>query len=518
VDSILDYLGQFGRFQQVLYLMLWLPAASMAAGVYSAVYLEWSPNYTCSDGKDESTSKGNIDYDGACFRSDNVTSCTDFDYDTSLFTSTVVSDFNLVCGRQYIQTLSKTIYMMGMLVGSFVFGWMGDMCGRRMAFLATTICLTLGSVGCAVAPNVEMYIVARFITSCGGMGIFITVFVLSMEFIGPKFRTMCGVAIQIPFALGELYIVLMAYLVRDWRMYQTLLAIPFFSFFAYVFFLPESVRWLISRGRKTEAKVVLCRVAKVNKVILPQMDEDDDETDSLPEMENNSSKPANAGMSQIFLNPTLCLRFFIMALNWVVATLGYYGLSLSSAGLSDDPFTSFALSATMEIPAYLFCISCLDKAGRKGILAFSQILAGTTCLTAALMPAHLATFTTILTLIGKFGASASFAIVFIFTAELFPTPVRNSAIGLCSTSARVGGLLAPTIASLASTNPLLPFLIMGCCSCVGGLAALLLPETAGLPLPDTVQEAVSIGSKKKIDNYRQNLLVVNEKLIQTEKE
>ena len=90
-----------------------------------------------------------------------MTSCTDYDYDTSLFTSTVVSDFNLVCGRQYIQTLSKTIYMMGMLVGSFVFGWMGDMCGRRMAFLATTICLTLGSVGCAVAPNVEMYIVAR---------------------------------------------------------------------------------------------------------------------------------------------------------------------------------------------------------------------------------------------------------------------------------------------------------------------------------------------------------------------
>lgn len=79
------------------------------------------------------------------------------------------------------------------------------------------------------------------------MGIFITVFVLSMEFIGPKFRTMCGVAIQIPFALGELYIVLMAYLIRDWRMYQTLLAIPFFSFFAYVFLMPESVRWLISR-------------------------------------------------------------------------------------------------------------------------------------------------------------------------------------------------------------------------------------------------------------------------------
>jgi OCT family organic cation transporter-like MFS transporter 4/5 len=510
VDSILDYLGQFGRFQQLLYFMLWLPAASMAAGVYAAVYMEWSPSFTCAQEEDNQFGS---EFDGACLRSDNVTSCSHYDYDPSIFTSTVVTEFNLVCDRQYIQTLSKTIYMMGMLVGSFVFGWLGDKCGRRAAFLATTVCLTLGSVGCAVSPNVETYIVARFITSCGGMGIFITVFVLSMEFIGPKFRTMCGVAIQIPFALGELYIVLIAYLVRDWRVYQAVVAAPFFIFFVYVFFIPESVRWLISRERREEAKIVLARVAKVNKVIMPRMDE---ESDSMSETEEdcNTKPKQNIGISQLITNSTMRLRFIVMAFNWVVATLGYYGLSLSSAGLSSDPFTSFALSATMEIPAYLFCISCLDRAGRKSILAFSQILAGSTCLVAALLPAHLTTLTTILTLVGKFGASASFAIVFIFTAELFPTPVRNSAIGLCSTSARIGGLMAPTIASLATTNPLLPFLIMGCCSCVGGLAALLLPETSGLPLPDTVEEAVSIGSPKH--NYRDNLLVASQKLIQTE--
>jgi len=509
VDSILDYLGQFGRFQQLLYFMLWLPAASMAAGVYVAVYMEWSPEFTCADVGDQESDQQ--EFDGSCLRSDNVTSCDKYEFDTSLFTSTVVTDFNLVCDRDYIRTLSKTIYMMGMLVGSFVFGWFGDRFGRRMAFLATTVCLTVGSVACALSMNIETYIVARFITSCGGMGIFITVFVLSMEFIGPKFRTTCGIAIQIPFALGELYIVLMAYLVRDWRVYQAVVAAPFFMFFVFIFFIPESVRWLISKERKEEAKVVLNRVAHINKVIMPQMDDDDSVSETGEE--GTTPKP-KTGISQMFVNPTLRLRFIVMAFNWVVATLGYYGLSLSSAGLSSDPFTSFALSATMEIPAYLFCILCLDKAGRKGILAFSQILAGTTCLAAALLPAHLTTLTTALTLIGKFGASASFAIVFIFTAELFPTPVRNSAIGLCSTSARIGGLMAPTIASLSSTNPLLPFLIMGCCSCLGGLVALLLPETAGLPLPDTIEDAVRIGSTK--NNYRQNLMVTSQSLIQAD--
>ena len=39
-----------------------------------------------------------------------------------------------------------------------------------------------------------------------------------------------------------------------------------------------------------------------------------------------------------------------MAVNWAVATLGYYGLGLSSATLTSDPFLSFALSAATEIP------------------------------------------------------------------------------------------------------------------------------------------------------------------------
>ena len=112
---------------------------------------------------------------------------------------------------------------------------------------------------------------------------------------------------------------------------------------------------------------------------------------------------------------------------------------------------------------------------------------------------------TALSLLGKFGASAGFAIVYVYTAELFPTPVRNSAVGLCSTFARIGGMLAPVVADLAVYAPAIPFIIMGSSCCIGGLTALLLPETAGQPLPDTVQEACRIGSdaehkKKKRKN------------------
>ena len=270
-------------------------------------------------------------------------------------------------------------------------------------------------------------------------------------------------------------------------------------FLLYLLKLPESLRWLLANNRNHQAQQVLDRIAQFNKVPLTAhllLDEEVEE-------ETCEVRPAAPpSMACLFTHPTLRLRFVIMALNWVVTTLGYYGLSLSSAALGNDVFSSFALAAAMEIPSYIFCMLSLDRVGRRGILAFSQILAGSTCVLAALLPLpdHLLYLKTLLVLVGKFGASAGFAVVFVYTAELFPTPMRNSAVGLCSTAARLGGILAPFVASLAATSPFLPFLVMGCGCCLGGLAALVLPETAGLPLPDTVEEAGRQGR-----NYAANL-------------
>ena len=77
--------------------------------------------------------------------------------------------------------------------------------------------------------------------------------------------------------------------------------------------------------------------------------------------------------------------------------------------------------------------------GRKPFLMFVQILSGLSCITAGLV--NNATIQLVASLIGKFGSSAAFAIVFLFTAELFPTSMRNSAVGLCSTLARLGGII-----------------------------------------------------------------------------
>jgi OCT family organic cation transporter-like MFS transporter 4/5 len=77
---------------------------------------------------------------------------------------------------------------------------------------------------------------------------------------------MAGLLFQVPFALGEILIGLAAMAIRDYRWFQTALAIPCIVMLGLYIIIPESPRWLISKKRYKEAKQVIESAAKFNKV------------------------------------------------------------------------------------------------------------------------------------------------------------------------------------------------------------------------------------------------------------
>ena len=79
---------------------------------------------------------------------------------------------------------------------------------------------------------------------------------------------------------------------------------------------------------------------------------------------------------------------------------------------------------------------------------------------------------------------------YLFT-ELFPTSTRTACVGACSTSGRIGGIVAPFIVSLSSYVACLPMIFFGTFAFTSGtLVYLFLPETLGNPLPETISEAI----------------------------
>ena len=76
---------------------------------------------------------------------------------------------------------------------------------------------------------------------------------------------------------------------------------------------------------------------------------------------------------------------------------------------------------------------------------FSNLVGGVACIASAFVP-NSNPLKIALVLLGKVGVSGAFSMVTVYAAELFPTPIRGTAVGLCSTIGRIGSLAAPQLA------------------------------------------------------------------------
>ena len=88
----------------------------------------------------------------------------------------------------------------------------------------------------------------------------------------------------------------------------------------------------------------------------------------------------------------------------------------------------------------------------------------------------------------KFGVSATFSVIWIYAAELFPTVVRTNALSMGSMAGRIGGIITPFLTGLKSLPWLYPLVFGICCLIASGLI-MLLPETAGKSMMTTIEEA-----------------------------
>jgi OCT family organic cation transporter-like MFS transporter 4/5 len=85
--------------------------------------------------------------------------------------------------------------------------------------------------------------------------------------------------------------------------------------------------------------------------------------------------------------------------------------------------------------------------------------------------------------VGIFGMAATYNLLFIYSAELFPTIVRNAALGCTSQAAQLGAILAPLVVVLGEQ---VPFAVFGVAGTIGGLLVFYLPETMDKPMYDTM--------------------------------
>ena len=254
------------------------------------------------------------------------------------------------------------------------------------------------------------------------------------------------------------------------------------------YFSSESPRWLMSQHHHDQFLSLVFKASKQNGKLVKTSTlvalESQDEADRVEE--DSCVRPQ---FSSLFQRPQVVLTASLLVL-WPITAVGYYGISLSMSNLGDNAFLNNALAALMEIPSYIILTVLMDWTGRRPLFVLSLLLTGLTCLGAGLassLPALQTTFA----LLGKLCSSASFSLTYVVTAELMPTSVRTSALGICSVMARVGAIIAPQLALLLpSLTPILDLhlYIFSLVSLLGSILAIVVPDTVNTNLPDTFDQ------------------------------
>ncbi|XP_058469882.1 organic cation transporter protein [Solea solea] len=507
-DEILCHIGGFGRFQKTLYVWICLPQIFLAFHMLVSVFTGAAPPHLCGSTRPSAAAPAFSNFslvtvpDGrpelSCTfslnHSDSVTTETTnrqptgrcqggWDYSTETFKSTVVTEWDLVCDSATMNNVGSSLYMFGLLVGAAVFGSLADKYGRRTIILVNLATQAVFGVGAAFAPNFYIYTAFRFMVGTSVSGVIINAFVLGTEWTGSKHRMLAGIITDYFFGVGYILLAGVAYLIRDWRKLQLTISAPGFLFIFYIWVLPKSARWLMANDRKEEAWELIQKAAHVNGQPLAK------DLEMCKGYENTEKTEVKKKHSCIDLlrTPKMRKQSLIVFYLWFVNVLVYYGLSLNISDFGMNIYLTQMVFGLVEMPARTITLFTLNRSRKISQLAFLAV-GGTACLLTVFIPSDLSVIKTVLAIIGKFGITASLSIIYVYSAEVFPTVVRQNGIGIGSMCARTGGVLAPMMYLLRNISPHAPMVLCGVCPLLGSALTLLLPETANKPLPDTIED------------------------------
>lgn len=408
-------------------------------------------------------------------------------------TSSIISDWNMVCDQRSLKEMSQTVYMGGVLVGAVIFGTLSDRYGRRMLLIISHLLMAVCGTCTAFSTSFSLFCLFRF--GCGmalsGQGL--NTFSLIVEWIPTRVRTVIGTLTSYCYTLGQLIFALIAYFVRDWRWLTLAVSLPYYAFFLVSWWIHESSRWLVLNNQTEKSIRNLKSVARINGR------HEEGEKINLKMVQESMNKEMSCSKGSytvldIFRTPTMRKMSLSLAAVWLSTSFAYYGLAMDLQKFGVDIYLIQVIFGCADIPAKIVITVTMTYWGRRSSQAGALIFAGLCIMVNLLVPHDKHIIRTTLAVIGKGFLAASFSCCYLYTGELYPTIIRQNGMGFVSMMARIGSMVAPMVLLTGDYEVWLPGLIYGGAPVLSGVAAIFLPETLGCPLPDTIQDVENRGS------------------------
>lgn len=524
-DDILEVVGSFGRYQKWLLLLIFMPVSFFAAFTSNLFLFQMVlPDHWCHVPGRENTSlsvtawhnltrprSSDTGEPSNCLMRDiqwtsyngtlsyTVTNrtkeCTDgWEFDTTQFSTTVATTQGWVCERGHYSYYTLSTSMAGNAVGTFLLPLLADkyVGRRRMFFVALTIHIVFTiPVICIQGAVTHMFF--RFLQGLAYETNYLMPYIIFMEVIPSERRALAVMLSFIAWTFGMCSTALVAWLVPNWRYLSVISLVPSLLGFIYWKYLPESPRWLLAKGKVVPCADILLQIGAVNGASEVSRVEVEAQLRVLVRRQP-VDQPFTAMLAYPKLTTRAIMLFIMSFLQFVVYTVAM----LSMTVLSNSFLAHFVLSV-FELPSNFLSWGLIHYFGRRFMAYITFLLLAVSCFAAPFCIQNESLLLMVLGFAKLFSTSGLF-IVFLMASEVLPTPIRTSGTGITIVFGMLGMVMAPHVlhSGLGEAGPY--WILLGL-TMASALAVIPLPETLGLQLPQTFQDAEELGQGRPFTSW-----------------
>lgn len=433
--------------------------------------------------------------------------------------NTLSVEQSLVCDREWLKSFTNSMYYVGATFGLLFWGFISDKYGRKTAYIYSHIITLIFGFSSLFVTNIWTYIFLRSVNAFGMIGELIPRSI-QVEIVASRYRFICSVICQTGWAMGIILLPVLSYSNPN---YKFILSIPValtVLMSPWLYWLPESARWMIINNKYKRAHDELTRAANINskhtkdtsnqirafsnQVLREKAGSDGDISENTNA--SISKKTPKLGvvksLAAIFTNIHLLRNTMSVFLLLFVAEVVYFSLTLNVADLGGSLHLNFLISGFSELISIATCGSLLAYFSRRVCLSALLLASTVSYLMMALVNIyeHNLSMAFILGVnaFGKITAIGNLMVIILVSQEVFPTVIRQFGTSLCITVGKMGSAVAPFTHELGQK--------IGHSYCFGMFSAICfscafvpmcLSETGNCELPDTVVDIEEGNDSKK---------------------
>ncbi|CAD5220694.1 unnamed protein product [Bursaphelenchus okinawaensis] len=370
---------------------------------------------------------------------------------------------------------SASIFFIGDLLGGITLSYYADVHGRKKIVFPSMFIMGFLLIVSTFATTLIGFLVLRFMAGFFLTASFVIVWVHASECISSRYHIILSVIFGFTWVIGYACVALIATFLHDWRQATVIVAVPqLIISFSLWFTIPESFQFVVEKRQTAELHMWLKSSRN------PYLDQNVDAEKFIQRTHKHKGDDGAddlSGFVKYLREHGSLIKIVIMsACMWIFTFLWYLGLSMQSTSLGGDAYKNFLLSGLVEIPGHILNPVLLKYLGRKRTTVTVYTL-GTICLLGLSYVENTQSQLYLsVWLCAKSLSAAAFMNLFINGAVIFPTAIRNSAMGICAVCSNIGASIGPHIPHLKKFGHPVPWIVFGLATAASGILANSMPK------------------------------------------